>query len=120
MVQGSTDRKDTASEPKAKLDPRVKVLRSQLRHGNVEMRRAAAVELGAVKDARIVAALSAALNDENPQVRNAAAQALDQLGWKPANQADEVRYLAALEKWDEAAEIAPSASLREFIICSGV
>jgi HEAT repeat protein len=49
-----------------------------------DVRQAAAEALGEIKDPRAVEPLIAALKDEVSNVREAAAQALDHLGWEPA------------------------------------
>ncbi|MHC4085312.1 MAG: HEAT repeat domain-containing protein [Planctomycetota bacterium] len=48
----------------------------------------------------------------HPSVRNIAAKCLTKLGWEPANREQKIRYLIALEKWEQAIKSGPSALLK--------
>ncbi len=74
---------------------------------DAEIRPSAAFALGVLGDAHAQEALVRALQDDEPlgRLRHAAALALIQQGWKPADRAQRMRYLVALERWEEAAQI---------------
>ena len=66
------------------------------------MRRAAAEALGRLGDARAVEPLISALIDQEGDVRTAAAEALQQLDWRPEETAAGGAYWTATHQWDEA------------------
>ena len=51
-----------------------------------------------------IPALVKALENENSAVRIGAAGVLERLGWKPADPEEEIAWLIALQRWQEAAE----------------
>jgi HEAT repeat protein len=59
--------------------------------------------LGRIGDRRAEASLVAVLSQPEKSVRDAAAVALDALGWQPADDDVRVRYYLAQERWDELA-----------------
>jgi HEAT repeat protein len=63
------------------------------------VRKAAVYALGEIKDPRAVEPLIAALKDKD--VRKAAAEALDHLGWKPAQDESAGWYWMAKHDWDK-------------------
>jgi beta-lactamase regulating signal transducer with metallopeptidase domain len=73
------------------------------------MRETAAETLGGLREPSAVEALIAALKDGDVGVRKAAAGALERSGWKPADREQRIRYLLALDKWDEAVAAGPAA-----------
>jgi beta-lactamase regulating signal transducer with metallopeptidase domain/protocatechuate 3,4-dioxygenase beta subunit len=70
--------------------------------------------LGDIGGTRAEEILVQALNYQgyHPHVRNIAAKCLTKLGWEPANREQKIRYLIALEKWEQAIKSGPSASLK--------
>ena len=48
----------------------------------------------------------------HPSEKNIAAKCLTKLGWKPGTREQNVRYLIALESWEQAIKSGPSASLK--------
>jgi len=79
---------------------------------DAEIRASAAFALGVLGDARAQQALVRALQDDEPlgRLRHAAALALIQQGWKPADRTQRMRYLVGLESWGEAAQIASATA----------
>ena len=69
----------------------------------------AAYALGEIKDPRAVEPLIAALKDQNSDVREAAAKALDHLGWKPARDESAAWYWANKGKWNACVDIGAPA-----------
>lgn len=57
--------------------------------------------LGKIGDKGAAPALARLLNDLHNVLREAAAQALDAIGWQPANVAERVLYCLARERWDD-------------------
>ena len=74
-----------------------------------EVRRAAAAALGAIGDGRAVEPLVAALKDADSDVRSAAAEALEKLGWQPPTQEQRIAYLFAKQDWDNLVAIGTPA-----------
>ena len=70
---------------------------------------AAAKALGKIKDPRAVEPLIAALKDKDSDVRKAAAEALDHLGWKPAQDESAAWYWANKGKWNACVDIGAPA-----------
>ena len=70
---------------------------------------AAAKALGKIKDPRAVEPLIAALKDKDSDVRKAAAEALDHLGWKPAQDESAAWYWATKGKWNACVDIGAPA-----------
>ncbi|MHC4112509.1 MAG: DUF1573 domain-containing protein, partial [Planctomycetota bacterium] len=70
--------------------------------------------LGDIGGTRAEEILVQALNYQgyHPYVTNIAAKCLTKLGWEPANREQKIRYLIALEKWEQAIKSGPSASLK--------
>ncbi|MGB9872500.1 MAG: HEAT repeat domain-containing protein, partial [Anaerolineae bacterium] len=66
-----------------------------------EIRRDAARALGELKDARAVEPLIAALKDKDSDVREAAAEALDRLGWKPEQDENGAWYWIGKQNWQQ-------------------
>jgi HEAT repeat protein len=62
-----------------------------------DLRLAAAEALGRIGDARLAKPLTGRLTDANPWVRQAAARALERMGWKPADESELARHQAALQ-----------------------
>lgn len=56
-----------------------------------------------------VEALITALVDKDSNVRGKAADALDKIGWRPANQKEETIYLIAAQKWDAVVKVGAPA-----------
>jgi len=69
----------------------------------------AATALGQIGDARAVAPLVAALRDKDGNVRHAAAETLDQLGWRPDQNEAGATYWVARWQWDRCVEIGAPA-----------
>ena len=89
--------------------PAVEPLIVALGDASVLVRRAAAAILGWIRDHRAIAPLVAALEDENPLVRVAAANALDALGWSPADPSMAVARWLATGEWQECVKIGTDA-----------
>jgi hypothetical protein len=68
-----------------------------------EVRWAAALALGELKDAMAIPFLSEALRDPDKYVRYGAARALLALGWSPGNEDEEVILRVATQQWEEIA-----------------
>ncbi|MDD1715890.1 MAG: HEAT repeat domain-containing protein [Methanolinea sp.] len=66
-----------------------------------EVRWAAALALGQLKDAGAIPCLSEALRDPDKYVRYGAARALLALGWSPANEEETVIHRIAAQQWEE-------------------
>ena len=80
------------------------------------IRRAAAEALGQIGDARAVQPLLAALRDNDSDVREAAAKALDKLGWSPAQDESAAWYWTTKENWDACVRIGAPA-VQPLITC---
>ncbi|NLE58736.1 MAG: hypothetical protein GX616_10270, partial [Planctomycetes bacterium] len=65
--------------------------------------------LGEIGGEKATAALVEALQDQDEYARNFAARGLEKSGWKPADRQQRIRYLLALDKWDEAVAAGPAA-----------
>lgn len=85
----------------SRLDRLVEDLGAQPR----EMRLEAARELGRSGDAAAVEPLVVALKDEDESVREAAAEALDELGWVPPTHELKAVYFVARRRWYDCAEM---------------
>ena len=72
---------------------RIELLLLALHDRNAEVQRAAILALRKARDERITAALVPLLRHGDAGVRGSAAQALDTLGWQPANRDDEIWFL---------------------------
>jgi HEAT repeat protein len=53
--------------------------------------------LGRIGDARLAQPLTEGLTDASPWVRQAAARALEKMGWKPADETEYARHQTALQ-----------------------
>ena len=78
---------------------------------NLEVREAAAITLGKIKDPRAIEPLKTVAQDEEPRVREAAWKALAQIGWPPAHTRE--RVLRAVAFGDFKKAIAEGASAVE-------
>jgi HEAT repeat protein len=65
--------------------------------------------LSRIADARVVEPLVSALADPNDRIREAAAGALDSLGWQPVDDAQRALRAVALAKFEEAAALGSAA-----------
>ena len=69
----------------------------------------ALIELKEIKDTPsvelLIQGLTAALRDEDLDIREAAAKALDKIGWEPSNIIEKVDYLIAKMRWDDIVKI---------------
>ncbi len=70
----------------------------------------AAVTLGRMENLKNLDPLIGALDDQSHEVRQAAAKALDQLGWKPDLRKHKASYWVAKGDWEKAAALGPSAA----------
>jgi HEAT repeat protein len=85
-------------------DPRaVEQLIAALKDEEIGVREAAAKALGEISDPRAVEPLIAALRDK--EVREAAAKALDKLGWQPDKSEAGATYWIVKRQWDRCVEI---------------
>ena len=75
----------------------VDALLNALSDYDVDLRLAAAEALGRIGDARLAQPLTSGLTDDNPWVRQAAARALERMGWKPADETESALHQAALQ-----------------------
>ncbi|MDM8007624.1 MAG: M56 family metallopeptidase [Phycisphaerae bacterium] len=65
--------------------------------------------LGEIGGDKATTVLIGALQDEDEYARNFAARGLEKSGWRPADRQQRIRYLLALDKWDEAVTAGPAA-----------
>jgi HEAT repeat protein len=77
--------------------------------GNPGVQKAAARGMGKIGDPRAVGTLTTALQNTPWDVRHEAAEALDQLNWKPQNDETGAAYWISRGNWDECVAIGPSA-----------
>jgi len=82
---------------------------SALQDENYHVRRAASFSLKSCHEQRIINPLVIVLSDEDGLVRNNAALALDDLGWKPQNIQSEAIYSVAKKDWENCIKIGPPA-----------
>jgi HEAT repeat protein len=75
----------------------VDALLNALTDHDSDLRLAAAEALGRIGDARLAKPLTGGLTDVNPWVRQAVAQALERMGWKPGDETEFTRHQAALQ-----------------------
>lgn len=95
----------TAITPRGDDDAVLRDLQSGVKGIRVE----AAKALGELGVPEASGALFAAMRtDREEDVRRAAAQALDKLGWIPRNEEERVVYLIARERWNECLEVGPT------------
>ena len=87
--------------------PAVESLSAALKDTDKYVRKAAAYALGEIKDPRAVEPLIAALRDSD--VREAAAEALDRLGWKPGKDESAGWYWMAKCEWEKCVALGASA-----------
>jgi HEAT repeat protein len=80
-----------------------------LQDENYHVRWAASFSLKSCREQRIINPLVVALSDEDGLVRNNAALALDDLGWKPLNIESEAIYSVAKKDWENCIKIGPPA-----------
>lgn len=73
------------------------------------VRAAAARALAAIGGDQAVQSLVTALRDDDCDVLKAVATALETAAWKPGRETDRLRYLLAARKWEDAAQVAPTA-----------
>ena len=78
---------------------------SQLAHNDPSVRQRAAQALGQVQAISVMGDLAARLDDENAEVRRAAAQALQQIGWEPESDACAAAYWFELSTASAIADI---------------
>ena len=71
------------------------------------MRKVAAYALGEIGSQEAVPHLIEALKVEYRLVHEAAAEALEKIGWQPQNQEEKNLYLIAKRAWDELVKIEP-------------
>jgi HEAT repeat protein len=71
-----------------------------LKDTNFDIRITVVLALGEMKNPISVSSLIEALSDETCQVRFGAATALDNIGWKPENKAEKIKYIYAKGQWD--------------------
>lgn len=84
------------------VEPLIQVVR----RGNIlDPRELAAAALGEIGDTSAVEPLIEVLKDFQSRARRAAADALDQLGWRPRDETEKVHLLVAREEWDELAAL---------------
>src|SRR5439155_22000160 len=74
----------------------IDALQKALGNYDRDLRLAAADALGRICDARLTKPLVAALDAADPWVRQAAARALERIGWIPADDSQYARHQAAL------------------------
>ena len=84
-------------------------LLSALKDPEPSVREASVLGLKGFADKRTIRYLRPLLEDPDPSVRAAAARCLDQMGWEPADQEEEVRVLIALGDYGRAAAIGEPA-----------
>ena len=77
----------------------------QLQSFDWNLRARAAETLGRIGDGRSVGPLVAALEDDDSDVRQKAAESLDTLGWQPKNEDEERLYFVAKKDWDKCVEL---------------
>jgi HEAT repeat protein len=76
---------------------------------NVAERLSAVEELSGFSEQSATTALIERLWDQDDAVRLAAAQALEQRGWKPSAKVVEAQYLIAMQNWEEIPQLGASA-----------
>src|SRR6185436_5612942 len=76
-----------------------------MRDPKPEVREAVVASLIQIGDETCIEVLVGALKDLHPSVRSRTAQALDALGWKPANDLQKVARLSALGEYQKAASL---------------
>ncbi len=87
----------------------VELLISILNVSDSGMKITIAEALGAIKDNRAVKPLIELLKDPISSVKNAAFEALIELGYRPASVADQISFFFAAKKWDELVKIGKPA-----------
>ncbi|MGD2177949.1 MAG: HEAT repeat domain-containing protein, partial [Anaerolineae bacterium] len=90
--------------------PAIDALAAVLGSGGSTARQYAAIALGEIGDRRAVKPLLLALVDSYTATRNAAADALDEIGWKPDRGRGGAAYWIAKEEWDKCVEIGQPAA----------
>ena len=73
------------------------------------MRSSAAYALGEIGDARSVEPLIAEIKDSDSDVREAVANALEDIGWRPDQGVNGAAYWVARQEWDRCAQIGKPA-----------
>ena len=66
--------------------------------------------LGKIGDPRAIEPLKRMLDDEDAGIREAAAKALDRLGWKPEDKTEKARYLVAKRRWKDVVSLGEAAA----------
>jgi len=82
---------------------------NKLAYSGPEGRQASTEALGRLGDKKAVEPLVMALKDEIWYARRSAAEALDDLDWKPKTQEEKISYLIAKQNWQALIEIGPLA-----------
>jgi HEAT repeat protein len=89
--------------------PGVEGLAAGLADPNSDTRRITAECLGKIGDPKAHPILVEALHDSSGSVRDAAARALELLGWQPADDTEKAHLAVARRDWDQAASLGPAA-----------
>ena len=87
---------------------------AQLQSFNRNLRAQAVEALGRAGDDRAVAHLVAVLRDDDSDVRQKAAEALDKLRWQGANETEQQLYFIAKRDWDRCLKTSP-VTMKELI-----
>ncbi|MDB6024357.1 MAG: lyase domain protein repeat-containing protein [Verrucomicrobiales bacterium] len=84
-------------------------LAEALTNSDPAVRQGAVKELGKRKEKRALNALVELLTDDETKVRMEAASALNELGWRPANESDQARQAVASQRFQLAATLGQAA-----------
>jgi HEAT repeat protein len=93
---------------------RTEIQIEQLQSFNRNLRAQAAEALGRAGDKRAVVHLVAALTDDDSDVRQKAAEALDRLGWQAKTEDEQQLYFVAKKEWDKCLKMNP-VTMKELI-----
>ena len=92
--------KTSAAQPAADV---FETLAEAVTNADPAVRQSAAREFGKRKEKRAISVLVELLTDEDAKVRMEAGNALNELGWRPANDVDQARHAVALQRFQIAA-----------------
>jgi HEAT repeat protein len=108
----SSNRKERAAASTKLTDigaPAIDALIDTLKVGNVRAKRQSSIILGDIGGKRAIESLVEVLKGTDYAVIEDAADALDNLGWQPSDQKEEISYLIARRDWDGLAKVGEPA-----------
>lgn len=102
--------RDAAAEALKQIgNPAVEMLITALKDDKLLIRIGSARVLGAIGNPQAIEPLKITLNDDEKDMRQAAAEALDKLGWQPDTSKTGAVYWIIKGQWDRCAEIGEPA-----------